>query len=837
MSFVNGLANSQGFKDAAGNIVPNIAGLASSTQQGLPAGGQDLTGVSPLQSTVDQAHVMTDPNHPFWDVMQSITGQPGAAQLQSGIPAQPMQGLEDGGSVTRSDTSPNGRPRFIVQGGVKEAAAAVGKTMATGIGMVGNAAKDLKTHPASDVDASDAYQNGGVVKLNSGSQTIRPAFTQGPAIAVGPNSGIVPASTEGQVLTMESGGPVENGAIPNGFQEAGGGPQPQVSGFAAGLAGGIGRGQAIGNNLINAWHTHEARQAVADAAGKDTSFSDQNPQGGLDQATQPTLLDKAKQAVESVFHHIHSGNLDDDGKPNGATPPAAIPAPGAAPASASPVPTAPAQPAAAGAPVPGAPPGAGAVPPGAAPVAGTPPAQPQGAPPAAVPQAGATPASGSTNPAQPAATADAIATAKASPQAQTGTPEKTPASSGQPHSLTADYWRESDARIAKAVSAAAMAGQDPHQVYNALTALRTSNIQGHVLKNLAAANTALLNGDEDSVRKALENVNYYLPNGQGMQFHNATAQEAAADTTGTTKPGQLMYRNPMFGLYGHQGEPEYQSVTPQHLQLLGTAALDPMNVQNTVLKTYQAQAQAQKEMLGAKGEYMTGQGRLALGNARFGEMQLKQRGVAIDDYLKFATGQQHEAEANWYSQRGPGGAGDGRPKVTTSNIMQAQKAAREAVDSQVQGQFTTAPLNNPDGSPNISVAAGKPVHDATRIPPLYQGLTPEAQSKIENLGGQIAGANIGVYSPQESGDIAARIVRYEQSGGKSTHANPQTGKPEKDIVYDPKKGTVHVWVGNGWKNAYLQPNVADEGGAGIPPSSGGSAGSEDNGADDTNVMQ
>jgi len=56
-------------------------------------------------------------------------------------------------------------------------------------------------------------------------------------------------------------------------------------------------------------------------------------------------------------------------------------------------------------------------------------------------------------------------------------------------------------------------------------------------------------------------------------------------------------------------------------------------------------------------------------------------------------------------------------------------------------------------------------------------------------------------------------------------------------VYDPKKGTVHVWVGNGWKNAYLQPNVADEGGAGIPPSSGGSAGSEDNGADDTNVMQ
>ena len=835
MSFINGLAAAPGTQQALDTAAQWGADRMNRQPPMAPAGGQDLTGISPLQSTVDAAHPMTDPEHPFWDVMQSLTGAPGTGTIpEQGIPTQPVQGLEDGGAVSAG--SPNGRPRYIVSGGVKEAMSAVGKTVG---GLVGDAARDLQTRPK-QVDDAAGYENGGpvpgtVIRNNYSSAVHAPGFETGPrtqAIPVGPNSGIIPASTEGQILTMEGGGPVPNAAVPDNFREASGSPQPAVSGAAAGFAAGLAPGQALGHNILDAWHAHEAREAVADAAGADTNVSDQNPQGGLDQPKM-SLLDHAKQAVEDVFHHIHSGNLDDNGVPNGQQTPAGIPTAGAAPGTTGAAPAG----APPGSPVPTAPPGPGAVPPGAAPAAAAaPPPAAGAAPAAAAPAPGGAPAAGAA-PVQQAATADAVKTAAADPKANAGIPEKSPAGSSQPHSLTPAYWQESDARISKAVAAAARAGMDPTQVYSSLTALRTSNIQGHVLKNLAAANTALLNGDEDSVRKALENVNYYLPNGQGMTFKNATAADAAKDPS--VQPGQLMYRNPMFGLYGHQGEPEFTSVTPQHLQLLGTAALDPMNVQNTILKTYSAQATAQKEMLQAQGEANTGLGRLQWGAAQYMKENRENQMMTYRAKLIGSQIDYNEAHAG-QADRSPLGS-NGLPKITTSTLMGVQKQAADYVDSITQGQPVSQPVRDANGDLSLSPIAGHSARDMTRVPPVFQGLTPAQQENTKIFAGEIAAANLGRpgMDVTKAADLAARITRYQANPTKGVHMNPETKKPEKDVVIDRAKGVAHIWVGNGYEAVYLQANVAADNEQGMNTGGGpeGQTGEAAGGSDDSNPMQ
>src|SRR5256885_3866085 len=53
-----------------------------------------------------------------------------------------------------------------------------------------------------------------------------------------------------------------------------------------------------------------------------------------------------------------------------------------------------------------------------------------------------------------------------------------------------------------AVKAMIGTGMDPAQAYQSLTALQTSHFQGQILKQLSAANVALQNGDEKSVKQA-----------------------------------------------------------------------------------------------------------------------------------------------------------------------------------------------------------------------------------------------------------------------------------------------------------------------------------------------
>lgn len=756
-----------------------------------------------------------DPNHPAWGVLSNMTGLP-----QQGIPAPPMPQMPAAQMGAPINTM--GAPMVQPGGGAT--------TQFENGGPVG-------------------YQNGGVVRQNFGKPTITPEFTKGPAIPVGPNSGIVPASTEGQILTMDAGG-----MVPDGFTA-----QPGVSGGGRGasLVEGFQAGQNIGHNLQQAWNEHSSRKATGEAAAQALTA---NSDGGENYHPQGVLGD-AKDSVEGFFHHLFGGTLDDNHKPNADQ---ALP-PGAAPPAAGDG-TTPAPPPAAGA-TPGAvPPGGQPITP--APAGGPPPAQaiPTGAPPAAAPSVGAGPGipvqsqpgqPKSVNPEDPQGMAGQVAQQTAAktivasdPNVAAGIASKTPEASGKAHSLTPEYWQQSNKLMQKAVYKAALAGEDPAKVYESLTAMRNAHFQGQVLKQAATAYQAFQNNDMKNVEQAIKNINYYLPNGQDIEVKKATAQDAATDKTGNTRPGDIMHANPYYGFYGHEGEPQYIKVDQQYLQSLGQGALDPQKIQEAQLKAYGAQQEAQSNRIKAQGEFMTGQGRQLTGAASFGKMTLAQQSAEVDRRLKIAAGNKDQAEANWYNTRQPGG-NNGQPKITTANLLQVQKQVADMTDKLVQGQPTTAQpmipskdangqvIMGPDGKPvmemNMSPGAGKGIPDPNRIPSYLKDVTPEGQENIKILGGQIAAANLSSFAsnPSRAIELAARINNYEKN--PTTHVNPKTGAKEKDFGYDNKNGIAHVWVGNDYVNVYLQPNVADEAGGGspeAPPPGGNSAGATSGGGNE-----
>jgi hypothetical protein len=797
---------------------------------------------------------IADANHPVWGILNNLTGNPGNAPLPGGTDAPAA--------------SPIPQPNLNAQ---MPAMPAAGVPAGANYGAPGSG---TVVQPNGLIQSAQQLQNGGVVRANYGKRTIAPSFERGPALPTGPNNtvtapvsptmqgmagyanggvvgdtamgqGITPASTEGQMLMFDAGG-----VVPDGFHEQQGISGVPMSGRGAALVEGIQAGQNIGHNLKQAWDTNRAHSDAAQAGGAIAGVDVNNPNSG---SAPEDFLGKAKDAVEGFFHHMNNVSLDDNHKPNGAqaipAPDASAAPPGSAPPGGSPLPTngAAGTPSAAAAGASAASPLPSPVAASAGPTPGAGPAQP--AQPGAPGQApvGGTPAQPNV---QQQATQVATKSVAANQEVQQGVPDKTPEQSQLPHSMTPDQWQHLNLLKQKAVMSAARAGEDPAKVYESLTAMQNAHFQGQILKQLGTANVAFQNGDMKSVEQALKNVNYYLPNGQDIQFKKATAQDVAADPT--VKPGDLMYKNPFFGMYGHEKDPEYTKVDQQHIQSLGAAALDPRTVQEAQLKSYSAQQEAQSNRIKAQGEYMTGQGRQLTGAAAYGKMNLAQQSSDVDRRLKIAAGNKDQAEANWYNTRQPSGS-SGQPKITMASLRSLQNDAANYTDRIVQGQPTTAPalVKDPDSGqmvPNLSPGATKSMPDATRIPAWATNgvdktgkpvpLTPEQQENVKVLGGQINSANAGLpgMNTPKAVELAARITHYQSH--PTTHTDPATGKPAKDFVYDDKNGTAHVWVGNAYENVYLRPNVADESGAGggpeAPPPGGNSApkgGGENEGPD------
>ncbi|HXS14410.1 MAG TPA: hypothetical protein VN734_17055 [Acidobacteriaceae bacterium] len=686
-----------------------------------------------------QQHPMAQANHPFWNVLSNLTGGGGAA------PAAPAGGaipaMENGGVVRENYGKPVRAPGFEGDGrGVIPSF-----TQAPGL------------------------QSGGVMRET-------PTQVGAGRDMTGIGAGVIPASTEGQILTMAGGGAVPDGFVPNSESV-----QAPMTGGPAGFVSGFAEGQNIGHNIESAILQRRAREANAE--GADAAMMDPSQISGQDQsqqAQQPSMLDKARDAVEGFFQHLHEHTLGENGKPNG---PAALPTTTQTPDNMAPPDTAAATKAATV---------AGQQTAQQAAASGAPPAQAQ-----QVAQQAGQKAAG--------VTAMAVGQQQAQQDAASGGPQPI-----QPHSQTTDYWEESNQRIAKAVHAAAMAGEDPSQVFQALNAMRTAHYQGQITRYLSGAYTSLMNGDEKGVQTALKNVNYYLPNGQDIAFRKATAADVKAGLA--AEPGALMFRNPMASLTGpNGGGPEWQEVTAQHLQLLGQAALNPQTVQQTILSTYSAEAAAQAKLAAARGTELTGEGRYEWGLGMRTKAQADAQLVPVRKYLSFALGKKAEAEANWFNDRAATTRGMMGPKVTFPALQTAQQNAIKAVDSQIQGAEMPQPamVAGPNGTMMPNPNAGKSLHDPGTVGSLFKGLSNDQRVATERLAATFAGANVGVMNSVEAAELAARVVRMQGARVMPTHIDPATHKPANDIIFDPKQNTVHVWVGNGWQNAYIQPNVSE----------------------------
>jgi hypothetical protein len=309
--------------------------------------------------------------------------------------------------------------------------------------------------------------------------------------------------------------------------------------------------------------------------------------------------------------------------------------------------------------------------------------------------------------------------------------------------------------------------------------------------------------------------------------------------------GALTFRNPFFGMQGDKN-PEWMPANEMTISQIVQDAANPATVGDALLKTYQAQREAQNKATTAAGEFMTGQGRQQMGAAAYIKATIAQQNSDATRRLLIANGDRAEAEAGKFDRSPMQGGG---LKISQATYQNLQTQGINYVDKLVQGQPTTAPTMIPrvdpstgkpmmgaDGkpmmAPNLSPGAGKSLPDGTRIPTSFQNLTPDQQEETKKNTATILASNFGVpgMNVAKAADLGARIARQEAN--QTTHMDPETHKPAKDFIFDSKLGVAHIWVGNGYESVHMYPNVAEEGQQAIPTGSGGGGDSGESGNDD-----
>ena len=731
--------------------------------------------------------------------------------------------------------------------------------------------------PANFGSAKGYAVGGPVVGNNYGSLTKRPEFTRGgipgdgrgvsASMLGGPygaegmanggpvsrdtsmGQGITPASTDGQVLTYADGGSVPLGMPPSGSNDMmnmSGDATPQVSGRAAGFSAGLAPGMAMGHNLRAQWEQHEARSAIqggqsAEEQGQVDAYrlahglptEAQQQQGG-------GIMHDVHTAVSKVFDLLHSQTKADNGQRNTQPLPGSTTA--AAPGQAAPAPVAPTAPPAppqaiaapgvtgGAAPTGAAPPSAGVPGPTLAAAAGQPGATP--APPAAPPnpavavgakaQAGA--AQAGAPPAQAAQTAESAKNAAAS-LTPASTPGKAPGEEPNQESLTAKDWENTERAKWKAARAATAAGMDGNQVYESLTQLQTAHFQGQYLKWIGAAAQAQQNNDQPGVEKALRAASYYLPNGQPLQLHKATADDVKANPG--VEPGQFIVQNPFYGMPGHENDSKQVPINAMTLASMGQAALDPVAFGTGQQAMYKLGIYGQTELMKAKGAEDLGGGRNLQGQAAVVAANAKARLEPYQGELDSAHAKAYLAQAYKDAQAGTGGG----LKVTASNILGAQKAAGTAFDNAALGEQNTQPaqisigVDPKTGQPVMQAnpRAGQTFRDATKVAPLFRGMTPDERQQARVKATDIAGQNVGEISGDEAADIAARMqiderVAAKNGGVGGTHTDPASGKPRANVVHGVARSphdqqdhpAIWVWMGNKWSRHWATPNGSND---------------------------
>jgi hypothetical protein len=400
------------------------------------------------------------------------------------------------------------------------------------------------------------------------------------------------------------------------------------------------------------------------------------------------------------------------------------------------------------------------------------PAQAQGPAPAAPSPAGPQGAAPQSPPdpavAASAASVQAVQNAPPDDPAKTGVQTTSPGAEGKPHSITPDTWNKWDQGIDKAVYYAAIAGHDPGQVRAALEANRNAYIQGHVLRYLASANVALQNGDQKGVEAAMRNAYYYMPDGQDL-----TVQKGSN--------GQLMYQDPVnpTKLDGNNvAHPNMIPVDAAHLQLLGQAMLDPMQVNRTIMEVRSAQAVAGLKAAQSQAAVMTGEGNLAKGQGILATGQSHLQRVDSQNYKDLSEGDQARARALWLQTHVSNTI---RQNKIDPQLIKGANDASQMFEDAAQGQKTTV-TGDPLTNPNV----GKTTRDPSKssIP----GATPADIVSGKALASDIFLGGGGTVTAAR----AAQLATLAHTAKRSSHTGPD-GKPTPDFMTDPNTGDTHVW--------------------------------------------
>lgn len=372
-----------------------------------------------------------------------------------------------------------------------------------------------------------------------------------------------------------------------------------------------------------------------------------------------------------------------------------------------------------------------------------------------------------------------LAATAQNPAAAKGIPEQAPTAgdnvskNGDAHSLSPDWWDQSDHMMVKAAASAARAGHDGDAVFQSLNHMRTSFIQGHMLRNLSAANQALMSGDQKGVESALKNMNYYLPDGKDLGVEKDAS-------------GNLSYQNPLDPYLDAQGQPTTQDtgkknmvpVDMAHLQMLGQNVLDPMKVNDILVATRTAAAKVALDQAKAKSDLVTAQSKQTRANTD--EFLSKSRSIKL---LSSAQLDQARAAAGGFAIRQ---LQQKFPKMDPQMLARA-KAASAAVQEMAMGRKTTVPISDKDGEPSLSPAAGKDVHDPSTIPPELKNASVLEIGDTSALAADITAAN-----PNISHFRAAQIAIQAHSAKGKTHKGPD-GKPQPDFYIHRENGEAGVY--------------------------------------------
>lgn len=361
-------------------------------------------------------------------------------------------------------------------------------------------------------------------------------------------------------------------------------------------------------------------------------------------------------------------------------------------------------------------------------------------------------------------------------RAQQGLPEK---GNNQPHSITTDWWDNNDKMMAHAAAMAAYAGHDPDQAYQALNHMRTSFVQGHMLRAASAASVALQNGDMKAVEQNLRNMNYYLPDGKDLAIQK-------------DGDGNLVYQNPLQQYVDAQGNPTDAPKGPDgkpnrpnmvpvdqaHIQQLGQAILDPMKVNDTLMATRAAAAKQRLEAAETQAKLSESQAKVTEANtkaARLGSQSVLDLSHA--QYFRARGAAMQFALSKLANQ-----------KLDPTVLRGSQAAATAAMDAFLGPKKQVSDVDA-DGQVNMSPAAGKVIHDSSRVDPSLRGATAMDQAHVASVAANLYAANArGGMSAASAAQLALQVY----GARNKTHPGPD-GKPQPNAYTHEESGEVGIW--------------------------------------------